>query len=252
MTAYFGWLAAALVCWKAKEDRGLAIGVIVCGLLALGIGPWYELPFLERVRFPYRLIAASLFLAAPLVAKAAESLPTRALPLMVGPLIALESWGLAPTEPIIPGSDATVPAIYDDLPEGILLEVPGPVAMPPGEVNLSRARAQYLMYFQTHHGRPSPWAPDFNGLSKPAEPEWLKDIRAYDPYDPFSHIRPTTSLDVDAMVAAGVGAVMIRPETLGTTASRRLETALVAAGAVPLRQDSKHQLFSLPSVGPAQ
>lgn|GEM_PF-1193906 len=245
MTAYFGWLAAALVCWKARENQILAFGVAVCAVLSLGIGPWYDLPILERVRFPYRLIAASLFLAAPLVAKAAEDLPTRMLPLIIGPLIAIESWGLSPTEPIIPGADASIPAIYDEIPEGVLLEVPGPVAMPPGEINLSRARAKYLLYYQTRHGRSSPWAPDFNGLSKPAEPEWLKDIRAYDPYDPYFHIRPKIPLRLDEMRAAGVRSVMVQPKTLGTEAARRLETALVAAGAKPLQQTADFRLFVL-------
>ena len=172
INAYIGFTAAAAALMSRTR---WVLAAAIPALLSLGIGPIYELPIAELVRFPYRWHAATLVLLAPAVAITAERLRWGHF---LGPIIVLEGLALSPVEPILPGADAELPAYTRHI-TGPVLELPGPVAMAPGEVNRSRRRAQYILYHQVAHGQPSPWVPDFNAVG----------VRAWTPTDAIAALQ---------------------------------------------------------------
>ena len=176
MNAYTGWVVLAVALWS--RTRWVLLAAIPA-LLSLGIGPIYDLPIAEMVRFPYRWHAATLVLLGAAVATQADTLKWGKLLAWV---IVLEGWMLAPVEPILPGNAPTIPAIVESI-DGPVLDIPGPVAMPPGEINRSRHRARYLMYEQTAHGQATPWVPDFNsvGVAPSKRAALLNRIAQLDP-----------------------------------------------------------------------
>ena len=123
----FGWLRALLpeVAITHPVRLGLPAQALVAALAAGGLGV-----LLERVEA--RLHAAAVGLAAALV-------------------FAEAAFGSAATWPV-PTSDATVPSLYADAPEGMVLDLPA-------EVGTGMATSRYF-WFQTVHGRPIPYTPD--------------------------------------------------------------------------------------------
>jgi len=240
ITGYLGWLATGLFLLGARERPWLAAGAVACWVLALGVGPWYQLPGLELVRFPYRLVAACLFLGAPVVGLAAQR--WRWGGLLAGGILA-EGLLLAPVEPLLPGSSAALPAAYSEVAPTALLEVPGPVAMPPGQINRSRPRARYLLYFQAIHGAASPWAPDFNGVAEGAQAPWLDSWRALDPLEQAA--APGGPPDVEALADAGLHQVMLHPGELAGRAELARQ-ALQRAGWRRLAHDEDQELWLPP------
>jgi hypothetical protein len=238
ITAYIGWLPTLLFLMGARRRPFLAGGAALCWLLALGSGPWYALPGLSMVRFPYRLVAASLFLAAPVVATVAARWRWGAA---LGFVVALEYLLLSPVEPILPGAPAHHPEPYAAVQQGALLEVPGPVAMAPGEVNRSRPRARYLLYHQVAHGAASPWAPDFNGVADAGQAGWLASWRALDPLEGLDAAPP----DVGALQAQGITQLMLHPRELGDNAALARQ-ALEAAGWQRVVADDAQELWRAP------
>ena len=239
ITAYLGWLPTLLFMMGARRQPYLAGGAALCWLLALGAGPWYGLPGLDMVRFPYRLGAASLFLGAPVVALVASRWRWG---WALGFAMALEFLLLAPVEPILPSADSEVPSIYAQVEPTVLLEVPGPVAMPPGELNPSRPRARYLLYYQASHGAASPWAPDFNGVSSGEQTPWLASWRALDPLETQDAPSPP---DVAVIEAQRITQVMLHPAELG----ERIELARKALRAkawILVSEDSRQELWRAP------
>jgi hypothetical protein len=214
----------------------LLVGALACAVLSVGRGPWYALPGLASVRFPYRWHAGTLFCLAPLAGLAVDHLARRWLALV--PL--LEGMLLAPVEVVVPSAPADVPAIYDQVVGPVLLEVPGPAAMPPGEVNRSRPRARYLLYFQLHHGARSPWAPDFNGLGGGRTAPWLLGFESWDPLQAAIPAPP----DLEGARAAGVTQVMLQLKELKGNAAPLLQ-ALESAGAVVEARDEERILLRL-------
>lgn len=229
--------ALALVGLTEPRRRPWALALVACAVLSLGLGPWYELPVLRSVRFPYRWHAGTLFALAVLAGAGVDRLRR---PWLLG-LPALEGWLLSPVEPVLPASPDDVPAIYDRVRASVLLEVPGPLALPPGEVNLSRPRARYLLYFQLHHGAASPWAPDFNGVAATAPAPWLD---AFASWDPLARREPLP-LDLASARAAGVTEVMVHRDELRRNAEG-FEAALAAAGASRVAEEGELALWSLP------
>jgi hypothetical protein len=148
-------------------------------------------------------------------------------------------------EPLLPGSPADVPAIYAAVHGPILLEVPGPVAMPPGEINRSRPRARYLLYYAAQHGAASPWAPDFNGVAATLPAPWLASFASWDPLMKTTPVPP----DLAGAAAAGVTELMVERAELGGNADA-FEHALREAGALQEAIDDDRVLFRLPP-GPA-
>ncbi len=234
----FVGLSTAVLAILGARDRPWLLGVAaLCAVLSLGRGPWYSLPVLEAVRFPYRWHAGTLFCLAPLVGLAVDRLKRpwlAVLPVVEGLL-------LSRVEPILPTAPAEVPTIYDTVAGPILLEVPGPVSMPPGEINRSRPRAKYLLYYQAHHGAASPWAPDFNGVAATLPAPWLASFASWDPLVRSSAQPP----DLAGAAAAGITQIMVHRDELGANAEP-LEHALRQAGAMQQAREGEIVLYRLP------
>lgn len=181
MTTWVGGIAPLLALWGLRDSdlaRRAAIVLGTCALLSLGLGPIYDLAPFSSLRFPYRFHAGTLAALALLAGLGADRLRVGA---WLAPVLVLEGLLLSPIEPVLPGAPGEVPALYDDLQGEVLLDVPGPVAMPPGEINRSRARARSFLYAQTAHGMGTPWAPDFNSVGAVGEELGLAGVRALDP-----------------------------------------------------------------------
>ena len=236
LNAYVGFAVILLAAPSMSKNPALVAGVLVCALLSLGQGPWWHLPVLEMVRFPYRWHAGTLFCLAPMVGQTVDRLRFGWLGLL--PLI--EGLVLGPTEPVLPGAPTSVPALYRDVRGPILLEVPGPVSMPPGVINRSRPRARYLLFYQLSHGAHSPWTLDFNGISTAKNAPWLSSFAAF---DPLSKATPG-DLDLAGARAGGVSQIMVHRDELAGNA-QAFEAALLGGGAVLLSVDGKLALYAL-------
>ena len=234
---------AALV--GARRHPRLALLAVVPAVLSLGAGPWYDLPVLEALRFPYRWHAATLALLALLVGRLADQRGW----LWLGPLIAFEGVLLSPIEPVLPGASAEIPPIYAHT-SGPVLDVPGPVGLPPGQINPSRPRSRYLLYFQTGHGWPSPWVPDFNSVGVSAGNSLVEPLRAWDRVEVAGNgLTPAQALPpaiVAELAQAGVAHMVLHRGELGDRTTRLLGAALIAQGAAPIADDGERWLFDLP------
>lgn len=236
ITTFVGFAAVALALPTARRQPLWALGAVACAILSTGRGPWWELPVLEMVRFPYRWHAGTLLCLAPLVAETTSRLNRP----LLATLPFLEGLLLSPIEPVVPSAPADLPAIYASVSADTLLEIPGPVAMPPGKPNPSRPRARWFLYAQLSHRAASPWTLDFNGIARDQDRPWLA---AFSSWDPATH-QPNQPLDLDAARAAGVDEVLVHRELLENDADA-LEAALVEAGAVIVRRDGDLALYRL-------
>lgn len=220
INTYVGF--TVLIAALASRTRWV-IAAAIPALLSLGIGPIYDLPVAEMVRFPYRWHAATLLLLAPAVAITAQRMSWGWL---LAPLIVAEGLLLSPIEPMIPGAEATIPAYVAHV-DGPVLNLPGPLAMPPGTVNRSRGRAQYLMYHQTQHAQPSLWVPDFNSVGvAPADTAEL--LSKFTELDRLSRAPLPATLPIAAIQRVGVEVVVLHRRDLGkkrTALAQRLLTA---------------------------
>lgn len=214
---------------------------LIPAFLSLGLGPVYHLPVAELVRFPYRWHAGTLLLLAPAVGALAD----RRGWWWLGPLATLEGLLLGPIEPVIPGSPAEIPEIYASV-DRPLLELPGPVAAPPGQVNLSRPRARYLLYYQSRTGQPSPWVPDFNSVGVTT----TDGLDAWRAWDPLVARQAPAALEPGAvadLAADGVGYVMVHADQLGHARADALRAALLGQGARLAGEQGPLALFALPA-----
>lgn len=221
-----------------------ALLALVPAAFSFGVGPVYDLPVAELVRFPYRWHAGTLLLLGAAVGVLADR---RGL-WWLGPLATLEGLLLSPVEPVIPGAPAQIPEIYSRV-DSPLLEIPGPVALPPGEINPSRARAKYLLYYQTATGQPSPWVPDFNSVGVLAS-DGLDAWRAWDRLVAKRQPTAVQAEDLAALRARGVGQIMVERAELGSGRASALERALTEAGAERIAEDSERTLFRLVEAQP--
>jgi hypothetical protein len=225
INTYVGFTVTVLA--VASRTRWV-LAAMIPACLSLGIGPIYELPVAEMVRFPYRWHAATLILLAPAAAVTASRLSWGA---WLAPLIVIEGLLLSPVEPLIPGADARVPEHVQHI-KGPVLDLPGPIAMPPGKVNRSRGRARYLMYHQTMHGQPSPWVPDFNsvGVKPSAHAELMAPFIAL---DKLSGADMPDRLPFAQIASTGVSVVVLHHRELGRERTRFARAALEAQGWAP-------------------
>ncbi|MDP6935365.1 MAG: hypothetical protein QGG40_20765, partial [Myxococcota bacterium] len=235
LNTYVGWTILLVACWSRSLWALLAL---VPAALSLGVGPLYELPVFELIRFPYRWHAATLVLLGGAVATVAD----RRGWWWLGPLIVLEGWLLSPVEPFIPGSPSEIPEIYEAIDEPVL-EVPGPVAMSPGRVNLSRPRARYLLYFQTLHGQSSPWIPDFNGVGVEKRDDGLNGLRAFDRLEDSGPANLEDSLQ--RQVEKGVVYLVVQRDALGAESAQRLEEQLMGLGVANKAEDGDRSVWDL-------
>lgn len=202
-----GWAAMGPAGGRAGS-RWLVAGVVLAGVLSSGWGPWYSLPVLRSVRFPYRWHAGTLFLLAVLVSRAGSAWSGRWTWLTLLPW--LEGYVLSPVEPILPGSPAGVSAIYAKVRGPLLLDLPGPIALPPGVMNPSRPRARYLLYAQLFHPADSPWVLDFNSVGGASRPAWLDGFAAWEPTLDNSG----APVDIAGARAAGVSQILVHTREL--------------------------------------
>ncbi len=237
ITTYVGWTTVLLAALGARSRPGLALGALGCFVLSTGRGPWWDLPVLELVRFPYRWHAGTLLCLAPLVASA----PWRGLAFIPW----VEGLLASPVDIVPPGAPVDVPAIYDRVSGPVLLEFPGPYAALPGQPNASRPRARYYLWAQLTHGAASPWSLDFNGIATTTSGTWREQLLAFDTdYRRISGLEAGT-VDWDAARADGVTQVMVHAEELGDSDEAALESSLVAAGATLLAAEGQLSLWAL-------
>ena len=235
-TTYVGFATVLLAVPSVRRNPGWAIGAALGFLLSTGRGPWWELPVLELVRFPYRWHAGTLLCLAPLVADTVEHVRWKFL----GFLPFLEGLLLSPIEPVVPGAPTILPALYDAIDGGVVLEVPGPVALPPGKPNPSRPRARWVLFAQLHTHAASPWTLDFNGIGRDHDAAWLSSFASW---DPILRVDPQPP-DVAAARGAGVTTIVVHRDELHG-AAERFEAALVSAGARRLAEEGKLAVYGL-------
>jgi hypothetical protein len=243
LNAWVGLTLPLLAAASARRHPFVAAVALACAVLSLGQGPWYELPVLRSVRFPYRWHAGTLLLLACLAGRSLDAL-ARLRPRLA---LALAGWTwaegflLSPIAPWLPAAPA-VPLDAVAAPEGaIVLEIPGPLALPPGEINLSRPRSRYVLWGQALHGTRSAWAPDFNGVAASEGASWRDSWRSW---DPLARQAPSPP-DVMGARAAGVSRVHVHGDELGEQRARLLEAALAEGGAVPLHARGSVRTWAL-------
>ena len=244
ITAWVGLLTVGAALWSRSRYLLLAA---VPALLSLGLGPLYDLPVLELVRFPYRWHALTLLL---LGAAAGTTADRWRWGWLLGPLVVLEGLLLSPIEPLIPGAPAEIPALYAQV-DGPLLVVPGPVARPPGEINPSRPRARSFLYFQTAHGQPSPWVPDFNSVGVSAASSLVTPFQAWDPVEQPEAPSRLEAGALGRLRRAGVQLLMVERAGLRDRAPA-FEAELRRQGAHLVGETEERALYGLgPPVAPA-
>ncbi len=215
---------------------------VIPALLSLGVGPIYDAPVAELIRFPYRWHAATLLLLAPAAAIAADA---RKWGHWLAPIIVLEGLLLSPIEPIIPSSPTSSPP-YVQLIDGPVLDIPGPYAMPPGQINPSRPRAQYLLYYQTVHRHPTPWVPDFNsvGVQKTANSAAMD---SFVQLDPLADAPLPPGLAITWLIENGVHNVVLHQNEIGKKQATLLRQELFKTGWHMVFDSDAHQLFQITS-----
>lgn len=244
------WVGVLLPLLLVATRSRLALLALLPFALSLGVGPWFDLPGVELMRFPYRLHAATLAVLALAGGRAAEALGRPRLAWVLGPALVLEGLLLSPVEPMIPGSPTEVPAAYAAV-EGPVLELPGPRASPPGEIDRSRPRSRYLLWYQVAHGQPSPWVPPFNAVGVARRDQPVLDLLAA--YDPLAGDPPGPLPDgvVPDLADLGLRTVVLHRRDLGAEHTRALLDGLQAQGARRVMNDGEADLvvLALPAGG---
>lgn len=220
-TSWIGLTAGVLALASARRRPvavAAALGLLV---LSVGAGPWYELPGLASLRFPYRLHAGTLAAVALLAGTTADGLRRGA---WLAPLIALEGLLLAPVEPVLPGTDPTVSPVVLQLADrpGALMDLPGPRRFPPGEADPTRRRTRYLLYHQAFHGRASVWVPAFNAVGVP-------ETSLPGAWADFDRLAPTPAPALPPVPPA-VSTVVLHQRELGLELVRRADAHLREEG----------------------
>ncbi len=231
-TSWIGFCAPILAFFAWRGHRRVVLGAGLFFLLSLGWGPWYEWPPFSSIRFPYRFHAGTLVGLAFLAGHGAQKWGRGA---WLAPLVVIEGLLLSPVEAWIPGAPAEIPSLYAGL-DGIVLDIPGPVAVAPGLVNRSRVRARWFLYAQTGSGHQSPWIPDFNGVGVvQEEPAWLGPVRAL---DPLNEMGPPATL----VIPRTIGTIILHRGMLGGTVELA-HSLLLADGWTREEEDEERWLY---------
>ena len=172
ITTYIGWIPLLLLAHLRKRT---SLWILVPLGLSQGWPFLYELPILELLRFPYRWHLATLVLIGLILG---QSNVVQKIPWLPYALL-LENLALSPIPLLLPTSPSQFPA-YTTLIDGPVLELPGPLSRPPGQINLSRPRNKYILYHQIQHRQPSAWTLDFNGLQ--SQSSCFAETRVVDPH----------------------------------------------------------------------
>ena len=244
LTAYTG-VALGLTALGARQ-RWVVLAAVPA-VLSLGMGPLYELPGLSALRFPYRWHLATLAILSLAAGRLADRVRWG---WWLGPAIVMETLLLAPVEPVLPGASATVPALYAAV-DGPVLDIPGPVALPPGEINASRPRSRWYLFAQTRHGQPTPWVPDFNSVGTGrGDPEWEAVAAVLQNFDRVADGDGEATVPADLvqrLSRLGVRWIVVHHSAPGLVGAARLKAGFLAQGAVLVEQDQQRWLLKLPS-----
>jgi hypothetical protein len=205
----------------------------------------YELPILQSMRFPYRWHAGTLLLLAFAAGKCADQYNLRWL----GYGICFEYLALASLPIMLPGSTARPPSIYQYV-DAPVLDIPGPVAMPPGKINRSRVRASYFLHGQTLHQQPTPLRPDFNALKPDKQPTWLQTWESWDPLRKTKGSVPTHK-DLRKLQTNKIGYLLIHHKELGQSRSKQLTNAVTKLGLYEVTCERDRCLYKIPPLHPA-
>lgn len=231
-TSWVGLTAPILALIAARKRPELAAVAVGCALLSFGWAVVYAVPGLSAMRFPYRWMLGAVACVAMLAGATAQQWRWGAL---LAPTIVLEGLLLSPIEPVLPSAPADADPVYAHVSPGqVVLDIPGALALPPGEINPSRPRARWFLYHQVHHGGVTAWAPDFNAIGTAAH-DGLDAVRALDPASGQPapdrlHVPPTVDM------------VVLHPlELRGRTDTAR---ALLTAEGWALKQDGERELWT--------
>ena len=203
--------------------------------LALSFGVGLEWPILSFVRFPYRWHLATLCLLGFAIADVLEKKEWH----WFSSIILLEWMLLSGVDLFIPTSNAKIESIYTYIDRPIL-DIPGPLYIPPGKPNPTRKRAEYLLYAQLYHHQPSLWEYDFNGVHKMQEEKWTQWM-SWDPLykqDP-KRITKEDRLDLQSKHAG----VLIHRNILGSLKSIHLKKNLEEVGFSLIQETDSHFFF---------
>ena len=226
-SSWIGFTAGFLCLVSGIKHRRVAVVGIIFWLLSLGVGPVYSLPLFSEIRFPYRFHAGTLVVMAYLVGRWIDDLaPSSRLygkHTFIAGLLILEGMVLGPVETIIPSASGDIDEVHNMTSGAIVLDIPGPVAMPPNVRNPSRVRARDFLFGQTLNGTRSPWIPDFNsiGIVSTEHPD-LEIVRQLDPL--VSGETPTS-----LPTLSWVDGIIIHPSQLGDR-TETIEALLNASG----------------------
>lgn len=202
--------------------------------LALSFGLGSDWPILSFVRFPYRWHLATLCLLGFAIADVLEKKSWH----WFSTAILLEWMFLSGVDLFLPTSNAHVATIYTHIDRPIL-DIPGPMAIPPGQANPTRKRAEYLLYAQLYHHQPSLWAHDFNGLNT-VQNKW-EHWKTWDPlYKKEPHI--ITVEDHVDLIEQDAG-VVIHRDILGQHKSELLKKNLEDIGFSLIQETESHFFF---------
>ena len=223
-TSWLGFVALGLAVSQVKKHPRILAAMAGFWVLSLGLSLTSSLPLFSELRFPYRLHAGTLVLLAYLAGHAADRLRWGA---WLAPLIVLEGLLLSPIEPKIPYSEFRPTPVYQNIEGNILLDIPGPLEKPPGEINPSRPWARWYLFGHLEHGMASPWRPDFNsiGTSQPSD-DWLHDIARLHRHhtDAFDEIPSRLHID------ASVDHIVLHHELLGRSRAKDIHNRLQKEG----------------------
>jgi hypothetical protein len=203
-TSWIGWIAGSAALVSIRSHPRWAAGGLLAWLASLGVGPLFLLPVWSSIRFPYRLHVLTLLVLGFLAAKTLQG--RGRLTWLAACLVVVEALLLSPVEPLIPHSDSEVPSEILALRGKVVLDMPGPLARPPGQMNRSRERARYVLYWGAVAGLRTPWVPDFNAVGTiAAEHPVLDAVRSWDPLER----RPAQTISVAQLREAGIDVVVL-------------------------------------------
>ena len=101
------------------------------------------------------------------------------------------------------------------------------------------------MYYQTRHGQPSPWLPDFNSVGVDASPTKAL-LDQFVALDPLAEMPVPRSLPFSELASLGVTNVELHPSQLGARRTQAAVDFLNEAGWVPVYTDANAHIYRAP------
>ena len=235
-TSWLGFIAIGLAVTQIKRHPRIVAAMVTFWVLSLGLPLVSNLPLFSTLRFPYRLHAGTLVLLAFLAGHAAQRYRWGA---WLAPAIVLEGLLLSPVEPKIPSAKFEPVAAYANLEGAVLLDIPGPLEKPPGEINLSRPWARWYLFGQLQHGMASPWRPDFNSIGTvKTDTDWLEVIARLHPHHNAAFENGTTALPMRLHIPEYVDHIIVHHALMGGRGAD-VHALLIDSGWLPTENHEK-------------